>query len=104
MYLGKIVELVKTEELFSNPKHPYTEALMSAVPAPDPDYHVQEIILTGDVPSPVNPPSGCYFHPRCRYAREICKTEPPVYRELGGEHFVTCHFADSLNLQPIRTG
>ncbi len=104
MYLGKIVELVKTEELFSNPKHPYTEALMSAVPAPDPDYYVQEIILTGDVPSPVNPPSGCYFHPRCRYAREICKTEPPVYRELGGEHFVTCHFADSLNLQPIRKG
>jgi peptide/nickel transport system ATP-binding protein len=104
MYLGKIVELVKTEELFSNPKHPYTEALMSAVPAPDPDYYVQEIILTGDVPSPVNPPSGCYFHPRCRYAREICKTEPPVYREVGGEHFVTCHFADSLNLQPIRTG
>ena len=104
MYLGKIVELVKTEELFSNPKHPYTEALMSAVPVPDPDYNVEEIILTGDVPSPVNPPSGCYFHPRCRYAREICKTEAPAYRDLGGEHFVTCHFADSLNLKPIQTG
>jgi oligopeptide/dipeptide ABC transporter ATP-binding protein len=102
MYLGKIVELVKTGELFSNPKHPYTEALMSAVPVPDPDYDVQEIILTGDVPSPVNPPSGCYFHPRCRYTREICRTEPPAYRDLGREHFVTCHFADSLNLQPIR--
>jgi len=104
MYLGKIVELVKTGELFSNPRHPYTEALMSAVPVPDPDYDVQEIILTGDVPSPVNPPPGCYFHPRCRYAREICRTEPPAYRDLGGEHFVTCHFADSLDLQPIRAG
>ena len=104
MYLGKIVELVKTKELFSNPKHPYTEALMSSVPVPDPDYNVQEIILTGDVPSPVNPPSGCYFHPRCRYAREVCKTEAPAYRDLGGEHFVTCHFADSLNLRPIQTG
>jgi len=102
MYLGKIVELAKTEELFSNPGHPYTEALMSAVPVPDPDYQVQEIILTGDVPSPVNPPSGCYFHPRCRYAQQTCKSEAPVYRDLGGEHFVTCHFADSLHLQPIR--
>jgi oligopeptide/dipeptide ABC transporter ATP-binding protein len=104
MYLGKIVELVKTERLFSNPKHPYTEALMSAVPVPNPDYTVEEIILTGDVPSPVNPPSGCYFHPRCRYAQGICRTEAPAYRDLGDEHFVTCHFADSLNLQPIRTG
>jgi oligopeptide/dipeptide ABC transporter ATP-binding protein len=102
MYLGKIVELVKTGELFANPKHPYTEALMSAVPVPDPDYDVQEIILTGDVPSPVNPPPGCYFHPRCRYAREICRTDAPTYRDLGDEHFVTCHFADSLDLQPIR--
>jgi len=104
MYLGKIVELVETEELFSNPRHPYTEALMSAVPVPDPDFNVGRIILKGDVPSPVNPPSGCYFHPRCRYAQEICRTEAPAYRDLGGEHFVTCHLADSLNLQPIRSG
>ena len=104
MYLGKIVELVETEELFLNPKHPYTEALMSAVPVPDPDYNVERLILKGDVPSPVNPPSGCYFHPRCRYAREICRTEAPAYRDLGGEHFVACHLADSLNLQPIRMG
>ena len=104
MYLGKIVELVETEELFLNPKHPYTEALMSAVPVPDPDYNVERLILKGDVPSPVNPPSGCYFHPRCRYAQEICRTEAPAYRDLGGEHFVTCHLADSLNLQPVRTG
>jgi oligopeptide/dipeptide ABC transporter ATP-binding protein len=104
MYLGKIVELVETEELFSNPKHPYTEALMSAVPVPDPDFNVGRIILTGDVPSPVNPPSGCYFHPRCRYAQEICRVEAPAYRDLGGQHFVACHLADSLNLQPVRTG
>ncbi len=103
MYLGKIVELAKTEELFLNPKHPYTEALISAVPVPDPDYNVQEIILKGDVPSPVNPPSGCYFHPRCRYTQEICKNEPPCYRDLGGKHYVTCHFAESLSLQPVRT-
>ncbi|MCL0103667.1 dipeptide ABC transporter ATP-binding protein [Dehalococcoidia bacterium] len=104
MYLGRIVELARTEELFDNPKHPYTEALMSAVPVPDPDYSAERIILEGDVPSPVNPPSGCYFHPRCRYAREVCKTEAPVYRHLGGEHFVTCHLADSLNLRPVRKG
>ena len=103
MYLGKIVELAKAEELFSNPKHPYTAALMSAVPVPDPDFTAKEIILKGDVPSPVNPPSGCYFHPRCPYARDTCKYETPLYRDLGEEHFVTCHFADSLNLQPIRT-
>jgi peptide/nickel transport system ATP-binding protein len=104
MYLGKIVELAKTEELFSNPKHPYTEALMSAVPVPDPDYNVREIILKGDVPSPMNPPPGCYFHPRCCYAKEICKNEAPGYRGLSNEHFITCHFAELLNLQPIRTG
>jgi len=104
MYLGKIVELAKTEKLFSSPKHPYTEALMSAVPIPDPDYKVGRIILKGDVPSPVTPPSGCYFHQRCRYARGICATEAPVYRELGDKHFVTCHFADSLELQEIRVG
>jgi len=104
MYLGKIVELAKTEELFLNAKHPYTEALMSAVPVPDPDYTVEGIILKGDVPSPVNPPSGCYFHPRCGYAQEICKAEAPAYRDLDGEHFVACHFAGSLKLQPVQAG
>ena len=102
MYLGKIVELAKTEELFLNPKHPYTEALMSAVPVPDPHYTVEEIILKGDVPSPVNPPSGCYFHPRCRYAKEICRNEAPIYQEIDNEHYVTCHLSESLCLQPIR--
>ncbi len=104
MYLGKIVELAETEELFSDPKHPYTEALISAVLVPDPDSKVGRILLKGDVPSPVNPPSGCYFHPRCRYAQEICKTEAPAYRDLGDEHFVACHLADSLNIRPVRMG
>ena len=103
MYLGKIAELSTTEALFGSPKHPYTEALMSAVPVPDPDWNVERILLEGDVPSPVAPPPGCYFHPRCHYAKDICKTEAPEYRDLGDYHFVTCHFADSLNLQPIRS-
>jgi peptide/nickel transport system ATP-binding protein len=99
MYLGKIVELASTEDLFNNPKHPYTEALMSAVPVPDPNYRTMRIILPGDVPSPVNPPSGCRFHPRCRYAKDDCRTEVPLYRDLGREHFVSCHLADQLNLE-----
>ena len=103
MYLGKIVELAQTEQLFTDPKHPYTEALMSAVPVPDPDWHIERILLEGDVPSPVAPPPGCYFHPRCRYAKDICKTEEPEYRDLGGLHFAKCHFADSLDLQPIKS-
>lgn len=104
MYLGKVVELAKTEELFLNPKHPYTEALMSAVPVPDPEFKMERIILQGDVPSPVHPPSGCYFHPRCRYAKDVCRKEAPAYRDLGKEHFVSCHFAESLKLQSLRGG
>ena len=104
MYLGKIVELAKSEALFLDPKHPYTEALMSAVPVPDPEYKVEQILLEGDVPSPLDPPSGCYFHPRCRYAEQICAKEAPVYRDIGDEHFTACHFGESLRLQPIRTG
>jgi peptide/nickel transport system ATP-binding protein len=102
MYLGKIAELARTEELFLNPKHPYTEALMSAVPVPDPDFKSEQITLPGDVPSPVNPPPGCTFHPRCNYTKDICKTEVPEYRNIGEEHFVTCHFADTLKLRSIR--
>ena len=104
MYLGKIVELAETDELFANPKHPYTEALMSAVPVPDPDYNTERIHLEGDVPSAVNPPSGCNFHPRCSYSQAICKTDAPAYTDVGDNHFVTCHFADSLNLRPLSTG
>ena len=102
MYLGKIVELASTDELFGNLKHPYTEALMSAVPVPDPNYRVKRILLEGDVPSPVNPPPGCNFHPRCRYAQALCKTEAPVYQDLGNHHFVTCHLAGTLNLRPVQ--
>jgi oligopeptide/dipeptide ABC transporter ATP-binding protein len=103
MYLGKVVELANTGELFSNPKHPYTEALISAIPLPDPDVKGRGIRLEGDVPSPVNPPPGCYFHSRCHYMEEICKIESPAYRDLGGNHFVTCHFAESLTLKPVRS-
>ena len=98
MYLGKIVELADATELFTHPKHPYTEALMSAVPIPDPKFEMKRIILQGDVPSPVSPPLGCYFHPRCKYARNVCKNETPVYRDIGGDHFVACHLADTLSL------
>jgi peptide/nickel transport system ATP-binding protein len=102
MYLGKIVELAETEELFLRPKHPYTEALLSAVPVPDPDYQAERIILQGDVPSPVNPPKGCRFHPRCSYAKDICGKEAPELRDLGGEHFVACHFARELSLRGVK--
>jgi peptide/nickel transport system ATP-binding protein len=102
MYLGKIVELASTNELFDHLKHPYTEALMSAVPVPDPDYRVKRILLEGDVPSPVNPPPGCNFHPRCRYAKEMCKGEAPIYQDVGTNHFVSCHFASSLSLKPVQ--
>ncbi len=102
MYLGKIVELAETEELFLRPKHPYTEALLSAVPVPDPDYQAERIILQGDVPSPVNPPKGCRFHPRCSYAKDICGKETPELADLGGEHFVACHFARELSLRGVK--
>ena len=101
MYLGKIVETASTDELFLNPKHPYAEALMSAVPIPNPRLKMKRIGLGGDVPSPMNPPAGCHFHPRCPYAREICQSEPPAYRDVGEEHYVACHLADELNLQPV---
>jgi oligopeptide/dipeptide ABC transporter ATP-binding protein len=101
MYLGKIVELADADALFTDPKHPYAEALMSAVPVPEPDHIVERILLAGDVPSPISPPNGCHFHPRCRYAIDVCEKELPVYREIGSEHFAACHRADELALQPI---
>ena len=101
MYVGKIVEMAETEELFLNPQHPYTEALLSAVPKPDPRLKMERIILSGEVASPANPPSGCYFHPRCRYAKEICKKESPQLKETNPEHQVSCHFAKELSLQGI---
>ena len=102
MYLGKIVELAETSELFNQPKHPYTEALMSAVPVPNPEFVQQRIALKGDVPSPVSPPSGCYFHPRCRYAKDHCSVGEPELRDLGDKHFVSCHFAQELSLQGVK--
>ncbi len=93
MYLGKIMEITDSNELYDNPLHPYTIALLSAVPIPDPvvDRQRKRILLTGDVPSPVNPPSGCHFHPRCSMAIDICKEQVPELRNLGGEHWVACH-------------
>ncbi len=102
MYLGKIVELAETEELFLRPRHPYTEALLSAVPVPDPDYQAERIILQGDVPSPVNPPKGCRFHPRCSYAQEICSQQTPELTNLGDSHYVACHFASQLTLRGVK--
>jgi len=90
MYLGKIVELGNYRELYTNPKHPYTEALLSAVPIPDPGAQKKRIILQGDVPSPMQPPSGCNFHPRCPYRLEMCDQKEPGLRDIGGGHQVSC--------------
>jgi oligopeptide/dipeptide ABC transporter ATP-binding protein len=98
MYVGKIVEVAETTKLFENPKHPYTEALLSAVPKPDPRLRSQRIILEGDVADPANPPSGCYFHPRCAYAVDRCKIESPALVELEPGHHVSCHRAAELTL------
>ena len=101
MYVGKVVEHATTEELFSNPKHPYTEALMSAVPLPDPKRKLQEITLEGEVADPADPPSGCYFHPRCRYAQDRCREETPELRVVGDGHEAACHFAEELDLHGV---
>ena len=94
MYLGKVVELTTREELFRNPLHPYTKALMSAIPVPNPRLKRQRIILKGDVPSPLNPPKGCRFHPRCPVAIEKCSQEEPQFKAVGPEHFVACWLAE----------
>jgi peptide/nickel transport system ATP-binding protein len=101
MYLGTMVELASADELYAYPKHPYTEALLSAVPRSDPDQQSNRILLTGDIPSPANPPKGCKFHPRCRYAQEICSEQVPEWRYAGNDHWVACHFADELSLGGI---
>ncbi|MDA4124618.1 MAG: ATP-binding cassette domain-containing protein [Thaumarchaeota archaeon] len=96
MYLGEIFEYSPTGELFAKPLNPYSIALLSAVPVPDPKRNINRIILPGDVPSPVNPPGGCRFHPRCPYATDICKTDKPALRELRPDHLVACHHAEKF--------
>lgn len=91
MYVGKMVELTERQELYENPLHPYTQALMSAIPIPDPTLKRERILLTGDVPSPLNPPPGCRFHTRCPVVMDICREEEPVYQDVGNTHFVACH-------------
>ncbi len=98
MYVGKMVEIAETEALFTTPQHPYTEALLSAVPKPDPRLRTQRIFLEGEVADPAHPPSGCYFHPRCKYAKDVCRTDPPTLRELTPGHWVSCHRAHELTL------
>ncbi len=100
MYLGSMMELAKSSELYSDPLHPYTQALMSAIPIADPDVEKkrERIILEGDVPSPINPPSGCKFRTRCKYAKDICAKETPKFREIGNSHYVACHFAGEVGI------
>lgn len=94
MYLGKVVEIADKEKLYRNPEHPYTKALLSAVPVPDPDAVRERILLDGDLPSPANPPAGCAFHPRCPVGVDVCKHKQPVLREIGNGHFAACHLLD----------
>jgi peptide/nickel transport system ATP-binding protein len=103
MYVGLLVEVATTEELFRSPKHPYTEALLSAVPKTVPQRNPKRIILKGDVADPANPPSGCYFHPRCPYAIDRCATEAPALRAIAPGRKVACHLAEQLNLRGVET-
>ncbi len=101
MYVGKLVEMAKTEALYRTPKHPYTAALMAAVPVADPRVRTGNVELKGEVPSPADPPSGCYFHPRCTHAVDMCRTRMPAFREIGPGHFVACHRAEEIELAGI---
>ncbi|MBX9975566.1 ABC transporter ATP-binding protein [Cytobacillus firmus] len=96
MYLGKVVEIAEKKEMFDSPLHPYTKALLSSIPVPDPTLKRDRVILKGDVPSPIDPPGGCRFHTRCPFAVEKCKQEEPPLRELVNNHFVSCHIAETL--------
>ncbi len=101
MYVGQIVELAETERIFTAPKHPYTAALLSAVPEPDPRVRSKRIILQGEVANPAAPPPGCYFHPRCPHAIDVCRTQAPVWQEIAPAHFVACHRAPELRLAGV---
>ena len=102
MYVGRIVELASTEKLFRSPRHPYTEALLSAVPSPDLDRKTNRILLPGEVANPANVPSGCPFHPRCRYAQDRCRSEIPSWKEVVPGHFAACHFSGELELDGVQ--
>jgi peptide/nickel transport system ATP-binding protein len=101
MYVGRIVELAETERIFTAPKHPYTAALLSAVPEPDPRLRTQRTVLQGEVANPASPPPGCYFHPRCPHAIELCRTQAPAWQEISPAHFVACHRARELQLAGV---
>jgi oligopeptide/dipeptide ABC transporter ATP-binding protein len=101
MYVGKIAEMANSDALYNEPLHPYTEALMSSVPKPDPLYESERIVMQGDVADPSNPPSGCYYHPRCRYAQPICSEKEPAFREVRPDHFAACHFSEELDLRGV---
>ncbi|MCA9836590.1 MAG: ABC transporter ATP-binding protein [Trueperaceae bacterium] len=98
MYVGKIVEIASTDDLFNNIQHPYTEALLSSAPKPDPRARTKHVALQGEVADAANPPSGCYFHPRCRYATDKCKSDTPALREVTPNHWASCHYAEELDL------
>src|SRR5690606_22440320 len=103
MYVGQLVELALTDQLYRDPKHPYTEALLSSVPQPDPDQPLQEISLKGEIANPAAPPSGCYFHPRCLYNDgSRCVTETPALREIEPGRFARCHYAETLSLRGLQ--
>jgi peptide/nickel transport system ATP-binding protein len=103
MYVGKLVESVATKALFNSPMHPYTEALLSAVPKPDPRIRTEPIVLPGEVADSAQPPSGCYFHPRCQYRIGRCETEEPALRQIVQDHFVSCHRAEELRLTGVQS-
>ncbi len=101
MYVGKLVEMAPTDALFATPRHPYTAALLSSVPDPDPRTVRERVVLQGEVANPANPPAGCYFNPRCEYATDICRSETPQLREIAPNHFAACHRADELALAGV---
>jgi peptide/nickel transport system ATP-binding protein len=101
MYLGRLVELAPTQELYREPRHPYTEALMAAIPVADPTQLMLPVFMAGEIPNPANPPAGCHLHPRCRYAEEVCRRESPAWREVTIGHFVACHRSEQLHLAGV---
>lgn len=101
MYVGRVVEVSPTRQLYQKPLHPYTEALLSSIPKPDPTRKKHRVVITGEIPNPANPPSGCHFHPRCPYAQELCKREAPLLREVQPGQFSACHFSEDLSLKGV---